>query len=86
MAVFSRQQLKDIIVDDYFIKANRLSAKWAFLRDLQCLEALSTDSMVHGADNDGLLFTSIVFGKADVAFVDLLLKLVSDAVSHDPYQ
>ena len=38
--------------------------------------------MVHGADDEGSVGTSIELVETDVAFVDVLFELVVEAVSH----
>ena len=78
----SGQELKDVVIDDYFVELDALSAEGTVGLDFEGFGAAFADGVVHAADDEGGVFGAVVGAEADVAFVYAFLELLADAVSH----
>ena len=71
-----REEVEDVVVDDDLRVLDGLSAEGTEGVAFENIEALSAESVVHGADDDGLVFVAGVEGEADVAVIEAAIKFL----------
>jgi hypothetical protein len=80
--LFSREQLIDIVIDNNLVKLDPLPAERAVRLMFKPLHAILADSMMHRADDDRHVASTIVAVEADVAFVDVGLESLANTLAH----